>query len=612
MRLSRGLGITLAVTAGMSSLPASQALAQRNFARELATLGQNTAEVAEAERLHQLFGLTWDFAMVAYPEWATSVGYPGQNHRWTDESEEAIERRYEVMRQILLTLRTIDREPLTEADQLYRDLLELTVTNWLEPARFRAEYLAINQMGGVQQGVPQTLVQMRANNTSDYEDMIARLQAVPELVDQEIALLQRGLESGITPPQITLRDVPEQVNNLLVDDPLTRPMLSAFTRFPESVPERERERLTEEAVEAFTTGVLPAYETLRDFLSDTYIPGARTSIAASDLPNGSEWYASRVRRYTTTDLTPQEIHDLGLSEVSRIRAEMDSIVALTGFAGTFADFLEFLRTDPQFYHDDAESLLSAYRDISKRADPELARLFGRLPRLPYGIRQIPSYAEKSQTTAYYQGGSTEAGRPGYFFANTYNLPARPKWEMVALTLHEAVPGHHLQIALAQEMEAVPEFRKHTGYTAFVEGWALYAESLGEEMGLYQDPYSKFGQLTYEMWRAIRLVVDTGMHALGWTRQQAIDFFMENTGKTEHDITVEVDRYIVWPGQALAYKIGELKIQELRAYAAGELGDQFDIRAFHDEVLRRGALPLGALERFVRHWVSEQQAALEQG
>jgi uncharacterized protein (DUF885 family) len=287
---------------------------------------------------------------------------------------------------------------------------------------------------------------------------------------------------------------------------------------------------------------------------------------------------------------------------------METIIAEAGFEGGFHEFLDFLRTDPQFFYTDGEDLLAGYRDIAKRADAELPKLFGTLPRLPYGVVEVPEYAEKSQTTAYYQPGSAESGRSGSFYANTYDLPSRPKWEMEALTLHEAVPGHHLQIALAHELEDLPWYRRYGGEIAFTEGWGLYSESLGEAMGFYQDPYSKFGQLTYEMWRAIRLVVDTGMHALGWSRQDAIDFFKENAGKAEHDITVEVDRYIVWPGQALAYKIGELKIKELRALAEEELGESFDIRAFHDKLLGSGALPLSVLELHMKEWIETQKAA----
>jgi uncharacterized protein (DUF885 family) len=372
---------------------------------------------------------------------------------------------------------------------------------------------------------------------------------------------------------------------------------------PASIDALQAERLRTRAQAAYSEQVAPAYEKLLAFLEDEYLPASRDSIALGDLPNGEAWYAHNVSNYTTTDLTPEEIHQIGLREVARIRAEMERIREQTGFDGDLPEFFEFLRTDPRFYHTTAEDLLREYRDIAKRADPELMKVFGHLPRTPYGVVAVPSYAEKSQTTAYYQRGSVMAGRPGYFYANTYALDTRPRWEMEALTLHEAVPGHHLQIAIMDELEDVPWYRRVGGYTAFIEGWGLYSESLGEEMGFYQDPYSKFGQLTYEMWRAIRLVVDTGMHHLGWSRQQAIDYFKENASKQEHDITVEIDRYIVWPGQALAYKIGELKIKELRAWATAELGGRFDVRAFHDTVLGSGAVPLDMLEANVKAWVA---------
>ncbi|MFM7103760.1 MAG: DUF885 domain-containing protein, partial [Verrucomicrobiota bacterium] len=332
------------------------------------------------------------------------------------------------------------------------------------------------------------------------------------------------------------------------------------------------------------------------------------AVACAALPDGARWYAYLARRSTTTAMTPDQIHELGQREVARIQARMDAIQHEVGFTGGRAAFFDFLRTDPRFFYDSAAGLLAGYRDIAKRADAELPRLFGRLPRLPYGVMAVPTYSEQSRTTAYYQPGSLSAGRPGNFFANTYNLRMRPRWEMEALTLHEAVPGHHLQIALAQEIEGAPEFQRHSETTAFVEGWGLYSESLGPAMGFYQDPYARFGQLTYEMWRAIRLVVDTGMHAKGWTREQAIDFFKAHAGKAEHDIVVEIDRYIVWPGQALAYKVGELKIQELRAYAERELGSRFDVRAFHDALLGRGALPLDLLEPRMRDWVVRVKAA----
>jgi len=561
------------------------------------------AQQPDSVRLHQLFAQRWDYTMREYPEFATSVGYPGQNARWTDYSLEAIARRKRELNDPLSTLRTIDRAKLSPSDQLNYDLFRRNLTDAVEESRFPGELMAINQLDGVQQDVPSTIAKMPAGTVRDYEDILARLRAVPVLVNQTTVLLQRGLASGITPPRITLRDVPSQAQDLVVDDPLSSPLLTPFTHFPAGVPAADRERLRAAAIAAYRDSVAPAFRRLSAFLRDRYVPGARTTTGIRDLPNGIAWYQVRARASTTTDLTTEQIHAIGLAEVKRIRAAMDSVIAASGFKGTFPEFVQFLRTDPRFYWTTADDLIRASRELMKRIDPELTRLFGTLPRLPYGVSPIPSYSERSQTTAYYQPGSPLSHRAGTYFVNTYNLPARPKWEMEALSLHEAVPGHHLQIALAQELEGVPEFRRFGGYTAFVEGWGLYSESLGEELGLYTDPYSKFGQLTYEMWRAIRLVIDTGIHTMGWTRQQAIDYFMANAAKTEHDITIEVDRYIVWPGQALAYKIGELKIKELRAYAANTLGSRFDIRTFHDQVLGAGAVPLDVLEARIRAWVA---------
>jgi uncharacterized protein (DUF885 family) len=562
---------------------------------------------ADSLRLRRLIALHWDYTMREYPEFATAVGYPGQNARWTDYSADAVARRKRELNEPLAVLQSIDRARLSAADQLNYDLFRRNITDAIEEGRFPGELMPVTQLGGVQQDVPSTIAQSPANTVRDYEDIVARLRGVPALVDQTIALLERGLAARVTPPRVTLRDVPQQVQNLLVEDPLTSPMLQAFTRFPTAVPATEQGRLRSAAVVAYREAVAPAFRRLRTFLAERYVPGCRESIAMRDLPDGMAWYRVRARASTTTDLTPEQIHAIGLAEVKRIRAQMDSAIAASGFRGSFAEFVQFLRTDPRFYFTTADDLLRASRDIAKRVDPELVRLFGTLPRLPYGVSPIPAYAERSQTTAYYQPGSPEGHRAGTYFVNTYELSARPKWEMQALTFHEAVPGHHLQIALAQEFEGVPEFRRYGGYTAFVEGWGLYSESLGGEMGFYADPYSKFGQLTYEMWRAIRLVLDTGIHTMGWSREQAIEFFRANAAKTEHDITVEVDRYIVWPGQALAYKIGELKLKELRAYATTQLGDRFDVRAFHDQVLGAGALPLDILEGRIRAWVAAVKA-----
>ena len=559
----------------------------------------------DGERLHALFALHWIYTLDEYPELATYTGDPGRNHRWTDHSLEAYERRNREMEIPARVLATIDRAALGAADQVHYDLFRRNIEESLEGRRFKGEYMPVTQMGGVQQNVAQYLMLMPYFQRTDFENAIARMEGVPALVDQTIALLEKGVETGITPPRVTLRDVPEQVRNQILDDPAASPMLRPFQSMPPTIEPPVAETLRAAAARAYTGAVAPAYRRLLEYLETRYLPRTRETIAARDLPDGEAWYAFSIRQMTTTRLSAQEIHDIGLAEVKRIRAEMDAVMARTDFDGTFQQFVGFLRTDERFFFDHAEDLLVAYRDICKRVDPELPKLFATLPRLPYGVVPVPSYAEKSQTTAYYEPGSPAAGRPGRFFANTYDLRARPRWEMEALALHEAVPGHHLQIALAQELPDMPDFRRHGFYTAYIEGWGLYAESLGPEMGFYEDPYAKFGQLTYEIWRAIRLVVDTGMHALGWSRQQAIDFFTDNAGKAEHDIVVEVDRYIVWPAQALAYKIGELKIKELRARSSAALGARFDLRLFHDEVLGAGALPLDVLEARVDAWVARQ-------
>jgi uncharacterized protein (DUF885 family) len=564
---------------------------------------------SQQKRLYELFDRIWDWRLNSFPEFATYVGIPGHDDRWTDLSPEAIAQRQRDERQFLVALDAIDTSEFDADARLDRELIRKDLQLSIEGFQFPSEVLAINQLGGVHQDVPQLMASMPANSVTDYENMLARLRAVPVLIEQTLALLDRGLLAGITPPQVTLREVPQQVRNLITEKAADSPILSPFAEMPDGIPVEKAVKLQKEAAQVLTADVYPAYRSLLAYLEESYLPGARKTIGQSAMPNGKDWYAYNARHHTTTNLTPRQIHEIGLAEVERIRGEMDQILRDLEFDGSFAEFAEFLRTDPQFYFETPEALLSAYRAICKRADPELVRLFGKLPRLPYGVKPVPSYNEKSTTTAYYEPGSLAAGRPGYFFANTYDLATRPSWEMEALSLHEAVPGHHLQIALAQELEQTHDLLKHNFYTAFVEGWGLYAESLGDEMGFYESPYSKFGKLTYEIWRAIRLVVDTGIHSLGWSREQAIDFFKQNAPKAEHDIVVEVDRYIVWPGQALAYKIGELKIQELRAYAKRKLGSAFDIRAFHDQVLIRGAMPLAVLEQRVHDWVEqvEQQS-----
>ena len=572
---------------------------------EIQRLTANEQGLNDTQRLERFFQLSFDLAMLESPDFATRRGDPRGQDRLKDLSESGIARRQSTQRESVALLESMDRATLSEDNRVNYDLLLDRLASDVRGQQFPLQYLQMNQMGGPQQNVTSLLAMMPNARAGDLENQIARMEALPAYIDQSIALMRKGLEAGVTPPRITLRDVPQQIRNQLVDDSSQSPMLTGFSDIPSTVDSLQADTLRKRAEAVYRKQVVPAYERLLEFTETEYLPGARTSIAARDLPNGEAWYKHNVAVRTTTELSPQEIHEIGLSEVKRIRAEMDQVIESTGFEGSFEEFLHFLRTDPQFYHSSAEDLMREYRDIAKRADPELTKVFGHLPRTPYGVIEVPSYAAKSTTTAYYQSGSLKAGRPGYYFANTYALDTRPRWEMEALSLHEAVPGHHLQISIQQELENVPWFRKNPSYTAFSEGWGLYSESLGKEMGFYKDPYSRFGQLTYEMWRAIRLVVDTGMHYLGWTRQQAIDFFRANAGKSEHDIVVEIDRYIVWPGQALAYKLGELKIKELRAYAEESLGEKFDIRAFHDEVLGRGAVPLSVLDANIRAWVERQ-------
>jgi uncharacterized protein (DUF885 family) len=583
-----------------------------DFGKSLDDIIAAKGRLSESERQRALFEQFWIDTLQENPELGTYLGIPGTNDRWQDLSPQALARRKALRPKLLAAVESIDRAALSAAGRLDHDLFLRLAREDVEGGRFPSELLAIDQLHGVQHQVPQVLAAMPARGVQDYEDMLARLRGVPRLIDQNVALLDQGLAAGVTPPRVTLRDVPAQVGGLLVDPPLASPVLAPFAEFPAAVSAAQQERLRRQAVEVFATQVAPAFRRLRRYLETTYLPGARESIAMSALPDGEAWYAYRVRQHTTTDATPRQLHELGKAEVRRLRKQMDELIAGIGWKGSFADFLHFLRSDPRFFFDRPSDLLIAYRDICKRIDPQLVKLFGKLPRLPYGVQPIPAYAEQTALAGYYDLGSLADGRPGIFYVNTYDPKARPKWAMEDLALHEAVPGHHLQIALAQELEDVPQWRRLVSYTAFVEGWGLYAEGLGAEIGMYQDPYSRFGEITSEAWRAIRLVVDTGIHSLGWSRQQALDYCRENAAKTEREITTEVDRYIAIPAQALAYKVGELKIRQLRSLAEKELGPRFELRAFHDQLLARGALPLDVLEAEIKNWLVERKAAAATG
>ena len=560
---------------------------------------------SESARLKHFFDLYWAAKMRLRPDYAVYVGYSGLEGRLPDFSPEMTEFTIRLSHIELAALQSIDRARLTPSEQLNYDLLRRKLEQSIEAERFRAlgEYIVVDHMGDSITDLLAPIGYMPARNAADYEKMLMLLHGFPRVAEQGMALLAEGLKRGITPPRVTLQHVAERIEPNLTDDPLKNPLVEPFQHMPDTIPAAERERLLREAHEALWQQVVPELRKLHDYLATTYVPNARDYVSVSDLPDGKAYYAHMLRYYTTTNLTPDEIHDLGLREVKRIRAEMDAVIAATGFKGTFAEFTNYLRTDPRFFYDKPEDVLAGYRDITKRIDPELPKLFGRLPRLPYGIKAMEAGSE-SAPSALYSNGTLAAGRPGWMLVNTFDLKARPKWGMESLAAHESVPGHHLQYSLAEEISDLPEWRKWDVYPVFSEGWGLYAETLGGELGLYKDPYSKFGALNNEMWRAIRLVVDTGLHAKGWSRQQAIDYCRANSAKTEREIANEVDRYIVQPGSVPCYKIGELKIRELRRYAEKELGAKFDVRAFHDLILGGGQLPLDLLEKRVKAWVAE--------
>jgi uncharacterized protein (DUF885 family) len=549
----------------------------------------------------------WERQLREFPELSTWTGDNRYNDRLTDLSLEAIERRKTDERRMLEQARGIDRSRLSGQDRLSHALLLFELELAVQAQQFPPVML-LNQIWGPQLMLPQLVSVTPFRTAQDYRDYLHRLIAFPRYLEQVIGLLRIGIQLGWVQPSWPLRGVPDQIQGQLVSDVGQSALYAPLLHMPETIPEDEREQLRSAARRYIADGVFPALTKIREFVTETYLPAGDRPIAASLLPDGEAYYAHCVYEHTTSELRPADIHQIGLTEVTRIRAEMNSVLQETGFKGSLQEFGSFLRSDPRFYYTKAEDLVTAYRDIAKRADAELPKLFAELPRTPYGVRAFPDYEAPSQTTAQYYPGAADGSRAGYFLVNTYRLDMRPSFEMEALTLHEAVPGHHLQIARAQELRHLPDFRRNASYTAYVEGWALYAESLGSRMGFYADPYSRFGQLTYEMWRACRLVVDTGLHQFGWTRQQAIDYLRENTAKTEQDIAVEVDRYIVWPGQALAYKIGELKIKELRAKAERELQSRFDLGRFHNALLDNGPLPLALLEREIEGWIEAQKAA----
>lgn len=565
------------------------------------------AQQAPADRLQQLFADDWEFRLRESPLFATSLGDTRYGALLDPSGLADIERQTAENRRFLERLRAIPRDSLSPQDRINYDIFERGKREGIEEYELGLHLIPITNREGFHTYFPQLPDDVPLATVQDYENYIARLRAFRGMAGQFTEVMREGIRRGMVLPGASVQGIEASIEPHIVADPTQSLLWQPFTAFPAGVPEGERARLMAAGREAIESGVVAGYRDFLQFMRTEYIPAARTGIAASELPNGRAIYAQRVRSYTTLELTPDHVHETGLREVARIRAQMDSLITATGFTGTFPEFIQFLRTDPRFYVGTPEELLRHTSLVLKRMDGELPRLFGRLPRMPYGIKQIPDYIAPRTTTAYYSRPSGDGTRSGTYWVNTYDLASRPLYEVEALSFHEAVPGHHLQIALQQELEGLPMFRRFASTTAFVEGWGLYAERLGYEVGFYTDPYSRFGQLTYDMWRACRLVVDTGMHWKGWTRQQAIDFMAANSALTLLNITNEVDRYIAWPGQALAYKTGQMKISELRAEAQGALGPRFDVRRFHDVVLGSGSIPLTVLEGNVRAWIAEEQA-----
>jgi uncharacterized protein (DUF885 family) len=554
-------------------------------------------------KLNQLISDRWQYELSDNPLAATAYGDHRFNDRLPSVALDAYEAREREARRYLTLLGEIDPGELGwQADRVNHAMFERLLQEEVAGYEFRSHLMPITNRSGFHVAFPRLPDRVPLKSNKDYEDYISRLEGFKVYADEHIELLEEGMRTGRVLPRIVLEGWESAVTAHIVDDPEESLLYAPFEDRPGSVSASDWDGLRARARDAIAGSVVPGYQALYGFMEEKYVPAARETIGASDLPDGKEWYEHLVRRHTTLDVSPREVHDSGLAEVARIRAEMQEVIDGVGFQGTFAEFVEFLRTDDQFYVDTPEQLMKEASLVLKKMDGELPRLFKTLPRMPYGIKRVPDYIAPRTTTAYYDPPAGDGSRAGYYFVNCYDLTSRPLYEVEALSLHEAVPGHHLQVAIALELENVPAFRRFGWVTAFGEGWALYAERLGLETGFYQDPYSNFGRLTYEMWRACRLVVDTGIHYFGWTRQQAIDFMADNSALTLHNITTEVDRYISWPGQALGYKIGELKIRELRARAEGQLGDSFDIREFHDVVLGSGCVPLDILESNVDAWI----------
>ncbi|WP_194756502.1 DUF885 domain-containing protein [Aliidiomarina indica] len=562
------------------------------------------SSISADQKFTELADEAWQFNQRQGGLLAPDARSAGADARLADISPEALAQAHTQRVEYYQAITAIASEQLSEANQINRDMILYALRNQISRYQFNMHLMPLTNETGPHNSIARLGDMMRIESVQDGEAYLALLRDVPTWLGQQTDYMRQGLATGMAQPQVVLSRFAEGVQAYVTMDPTESVFYRPMQRARQHLSSEELAHFEVELQTVIATVVNSAFMDFYDFLTDEYIPNARTDIAAHQLPNGEAFYTNRVKHYTTLDLSPEEIHQIGLEQVALIRAEMETIIEEVGFEGSFAEFIHFLRTDPQFYTDSPEQLLKEAAWIAKQADAALPSLFYRMPRTPYGVAPVPAEIAPNYTQGRYVSPRGD-DQPGYYWVNTYAVETRPLYELEALTLHEGVPGHHFQIALAMEMENVPAYRQSTYISAFGEGWGLYAEYLGLEAGFYEDPYSNFGRLTYAMWRAARLVVDTGMHALGWSRDEAVEFLGSNTALSLHNVNTEIDRYISWPGQALSYKLGLLTIQELRAEAEAAHGTHFDLREFHDEVLRNGSVPLATLEQQVRAYISRK-------
>ncbi|MEM9301907.1 MAG: DUF885 family protein [Pseudomonadota bacterium] len=562
--------------------------------------------LADAERaFRELWEEDWEFRLREFPRLASSVG----DDRFADQlgsfTEESFERRHRYRQQVAKRLAEIDRSALSPASRINYDLFKRQIDDALADFDTNAHLIPLNSDWGFHIALARLGDGGARSTVEDFENYLARLRQVARVMAENMALMRRGMALGMVQPRVVLEGRDVSIRTHVVDDPRESVFFAPFRQMPDHLPAEDRQRIADAAVAIIADDVVPAYAAFLEFFNGPYLEAARDELGAETLPGGKRFYKAQIQRYTTLDLSPDEIHEIGVAEVKRIRGEMQAIIDELEFEGTFDEFLTFLREDPQFYAQSARELLAEAAYYAKKIDGRLPAFFGRLPRQPYGIEPVPSDLAPFFTAGRYVPAGARSRRGGLYWVNTYDLPTRTLYTLPALTLHEATPGHHLQGALARELGDLPPYRRHDYISAFGEGWALYAEWLGIEADIYETPYEHFGRLTYEMWRACRLVVDTGLHAKGWTRERAVDFMTANTALSIHEINTEVDRYISWPAQALSYKLGEIKIRELRKRAEAALGTDFDVRDFHDVVLGQGSVPLDVLEQIIDAWIAAQ-------